>query len=101
MLDDDETSFVDYQKDWSSDPTTWDNITDEQGRRVFREPARPADLENQRKLNWWYIDGAVLLDQDNHPLRDIPGLNRSSSTALEGWRLDALRKRFPHTVVQE
>ncbi|KAL9131174.1 MAG: hypothetical protein Q9217_000827 [Psora testacea] len=97
----DETSFLPYQKNWSSYPVTWDNITDEQGRKVFREPNRPADLERWVRPGWWRLDDAVLLDQDNHPLRDIPGLNRAFSSALEGWRLDALRKRYPHTTIQD
>ena len=100
MADHDETSFVNYQKSWSADPTTWDGIVDEQGRRVFID-GPPVISPQWKEAHWWWYEGAVLLDQDNHPLRDIPGLNRAFSSELEGWHLDALRKRYPYTTIGE
>ena len=98
----DKTSFVEAQKKWGESPKTWKHFVDKNGRRVFEPKTRPKDVPGfDDEYHWWYHHGVVLLDQDNHPLREIPGLNRTLSSALEGWRIDALRKLFPKLMVTE
>ena len=98
----DRTSFVRAQKNWGCSPKLLLNIVDKNGRKIYEQSQRPNDVPGEEdKHDWWVHDGAVLLDQDNHPLHDIPGLNRTFTTALEGWRIDALRKLFPNLMLTE
>ena len=99
--DGDETSYIDYQKEWGEDESTWNHVTDDRGRQLFSGGNRPNDLDCRQPTDLWKHKGVLLIDQDNHPLRHLPSINRTFSTALEGWRLDALRKRFPYLLVQE
>ena len=68
---------------------------------MFRLPGRPWAIDISQHNEYWVHEGAYLLDADNHPLRWLPEINRTFSSALEGWRLDALRKRYPWLLVQE
>ena len=97
----DETSYIDYQKEWGEDESTWDHIVNGEGRKLFGGDQRPGSLDYEQPTNLWKHKGVLLIDQDNHPLRYLPDINRTFSSALEGWRLDALRKRFPYLLVVE
>ena len=49
----------------------------------------------------WIHDGRVLLDIKNHPVKDWPGLNKTLSSAIEGWRWEALMRIYPWLIVAE
>ena len=96
------TSFVPEQKNWGGAREQWRYFIDHVGRQIFSLPYRPGSYPNQyAEYGWWRLGDVVLLDQDNHPLRDIPGLNRTFSSEIEGWRIDALRKLYPQLKIGE
>ena len=49
----------------------------------------------------WIIDGCVLLDSKNHPVKNWPGLNKTLSTEIESWRWEALMRLNPRLSVAE
>jgi len=99
--DDDDTSFEPAQASWGPDRADWDNIVDARGRKVLYELKPPTDLPKPPQPTPWIHDGLVLLDQDNHPVRHIPGLNRAFSSELESFRIEALKRLFPQTIMPE
>jgi len=102
LADGDETSYEPAQQDWGPESKDWDNIVDAHGNTVMGKLEPPAGfLRGLLKPGPMKHDGLILLDMDNHPVRDIPGLNRTFSTELEDWRMEALRRIFPQSITQD
>ena len=43
----------------------------------------------------WIHEGQVLIDSKNHAVKDWPGVNKTLSSAIEGWRWEALMRIYP------
>ena len=62
---------------------------------------RPASSRPPQEPGNWTYQGLTLLDQDNHPVRDWPGLNMTLSSEIESWRWEALMRLYPWLSVAE
>ena len=60
--------------------------------KSFRAPQEPENM---------VLDGRVLLDSKNHPVKDWPGLNKTLSSEIEDWRWEAIVRLHPWLAVAE
>ena len=95
---DDVTSFASAlgQQHWNlSDRDSWGNIRDEEGNEVLYlidKPGREQDPPEPGPFMMY--NGLILLDPDNHPVKDFPDVPRVFSSKLEGARIEAFRRIY-------
>lgn len=87
----DETSHMDVQRPWSGDHL--DRIVDPTGKKVMFDSDRPRLPKPDDPGNWMTGD-KVLLDHNNNPVKAWTDLNKTLSTEIEDWRLEAIRRLY-------
>ncbi|CAD6591572.1 MAG: hypothetical protein ASARMPREDX12_005259 [Alectoria sarmentosa] len=75
-----------------------DAVRDSKGRQVLSMPARPADLKHNPKCDYLIFEGLVMLDQNNRPIKDYPGVPLTLSKDISDTLIAALRKCLGMTV---
>ncbi|KAM0804759.1 hypothetical protein BDR22DRAFT_959851 [Usnea florida] len=100
--DDDETSFEPEQQSWGpSRDDDWHNIVNSRGEKVMFLVDKPADRRPPQEPGNWIHDGYVLLDSNNHPVKNWLGLNKTLSTEIEAWRWEAIVRVYPWLTVAD
>ena len=84
------------QKHWNlADRSSWGNIRDAEGNEVMYLLSKPdTDIETPEPGFMMYNE-IIMLDPDDHPVMDWPGIPRCFSSNIEGGRIEALRRVFP------
>lgn len=98
----DETAFHPDQEEWNPNRANWDTIEHDILHKIRRPDGRGkyADIALS---NPWIWQDRVVIDRENQPLREVPGLPVTISSNIEAWlseawmRIDA-RKFFPLEV---
>ena len=67
-------------------------MRDAQGRRVFLMKQRPADWNVKAEYDLLTLNGCILLDSQNNPVLDVPGLPHTLGTDIEDWFITGLRR---------
>ena len=83
------TSFSYLTRGWNMDPLS---VFDAEGRQVLLMNQRPADFNIKVTYDLLKLNGCILLNADNDPVRDIPGLPLTLKLELEGWFITGLRR---------
>ena len=83
------------QNQWSFDPKGLKSIFDSEGNQVMCLERRPDRYQEYPDGPIWVHNGMVMLDQDDRPLLNYPGLPLVLSSQLEGSRMEALKRVFP------
>ncbi len=91
FADFDETSHMDIQRPWSGDHL--ETIVDPAGKKVMFDLKRPR-LPKPADPGNWMLDDKVLLDHNNRPVKAWTDLNKTLSTEIEDWRLEAIRRLY-------
>ncbi len=79
---------------------SWGNIVDTEGNKVLyliEQPDRQQDPPEPGRCMTY--DGLIMLDPDNHPVRDFPDVPRAFSSKIEGGRIEALRRIYGMTLL--
>lgn len=89
---------MEAQRPWSGDYL--ERIVDSNGRKVLYDsdlpkPPKPANPGN------WIVDNKIVLDGDNNPVRKWGNLNKTLSSEIEDWRLEAIRRLYPWITTTE
>ena len=101
MHSDDITSFTSAygQQFWNlEDRSTWGNIRDTEGNTVMYLLGQPVREVEPVSSGWMTHNGLLMLDPDDMPINDWPGIPRCLSSQLEGARMEALRRIVPMTI---
>ena len=91
----DRTSFSKLTRGWTEEP--W-SVVDAKGRQVLLMKKPPADFKTKVTYDLLELDGYILLDSDNNPVRDIPGLPLTLETNLKPWFITGLRRSLKMEV---
>ncbi len=83
------TSYCPAQQNWTPDKAT---VIDSKGRQILFMVDAPNDFVHNPKVGPMIHSGLIMLDNDDHPVRDFPNVPRCFSTALEGWYLESIRR---------
>jgi len=79
------TSFLPSQRIWGPDRANWPEIL------FHPKPNTTKDVGQTLPL--WYRGGRLLLDHDNHPMREFAGiLPTTFSSQAEGWLIEATNR---------
>ncbi|KAI4086933.1 MAG: hypothetical protein LQ344_007159 [Seirophora lacunosa] len=57
---------------------------------------RPYEIKHAGPIRYLYVDGMLVIDSTNRPVRAWPELNLTVSSNVEGFRLEALQRTNPH-----
>ncbi|KAL9014495.1 MAG: hypothetical protein Q9173_000875 [Seirophora scorigena] len=57
---------------------------------------RPYEMTHAGPIRYLYVDGMLVIDSTNRPVRAWPELNLTVSSNVEGFRLEALQRTNPH-----
>ena len=91
-----------HQNMWQFD--TWENLSricDEDDNAVMVLEERPKHDIPLGDVQPMTYNGLILLDVDNNPVYDFPGIPKALSSKLEGGRIEALRRVFPFLQVRD
>ena len=91
----DYTSYSPLIHSWTTDPTS---VVDSKGRHVFSMKKPPEDWIQNPNYSLLIYNGLVMLDHDDHPIRDIPGLPLTLETRAPPWLLEGLRRCTKITI---
>ena len=96
--DTDVTSFLASQKYWDLERDHgWANITNDV-LFIFT----PLDIAIPTyKVSWLYNDGLVVLDVDNHPIKDYKDIPLTLSSRVEGALVEAIRRLDPRITIPD
>ena len=83
------TSYSPLIHGWTEDP---DTVRDSKGRRVFKMENPPVGWDDDPPYGHLTYNGLIMLDFENRPVRNIPGLPLTLSTRSKGWLLEGLRR---------
>ena len=88
------------QQHWNlENRSTWGNIRDDDGNQVMYLLDQPLARETEPvSSGFMMFNGLLMLDPDDNPINDWPGLPRCFSSQLEGARMEALRRIYPMTI---
>ena len=88
------------QQHWNlENRSTWGNIRDDDGNQVMYLLDQPLARETEPVCSGFMMfNGLLMLDPDDNPINDWPGLPRCFSSQLEGARMEALRRIYPMTI---
>lgn len=85
----DYTSFSPLTQGWNEDPKS---VIDSKGRQILLMEKRPADWIRKPIYGPLIHNGLVMLDHENNPVRDIPGIPFTLEATAPGWLLEGLRR---------
>ena len=91
------TSYSPLTQGWSDDPTS---VLDAMGRHVFSMKKRPADWVHNPKYGPLIYSGLIMLDHNDVPVRDIPGVPLTLETQAPPWLLEGLRRSSQMTYAE-
>lgn len=85
------------QKDWNlkDRKNGWADVKDKLGYQVLYLIDRPDKKPETPEVGFMMYDNKIMLDPDDNPIIDWPGIPRLFSSALEGSRIEALRRIYP------
>ena len=90
-LENDVTSYLESQRDWSGERQHWPriryNVLNRHERNEWRD-----DYHRQRAQVWIHTDGRMVIDHDRNPMYIHPDLPDTLSSAVEGWYLEAVMR---------
>ena len=88
------------QQHWDlENRSTWGNIRDDEGNQVMYLLDPPLARTTEPVCSGFMMfNGLLMLDPDDNPINDWPGLPRCFSSQLEGARMEALRRIYPMTI---
>lgn len=89
------TSYSPLTRGWTDDPTS---VVDSKGRQVFSMKKPPEGWIQNPKYGLLIYNGLVMLDHDDLPVRDIPGLPLTLETHASAWLLEGLRRCTKITI---
>lgn len=85
----DETAFLASQKAWRGDDKRyWSTIADGILNRFESKEYKGPDVST----GWMHFGHKIVLDQDNHPVRDFSDIPATLSSAVEPWLLEAISR---------
>jgi len=88
------TSFLASQKSWGPERKDWPDVLFQI--EVDKKTGLPKTVPH------WYRNGRLVIDHDNHPLRDFPGLLPVTlSSEAEGWLLEAFTRSDPRVQIKD
>ena len=100
-IKDDITTFASAygQQHWNvDDRSTWGNIQDSEGNQVLYLLDKPVRSKEPESSGYMMHNGLVMLDPDDNPVKDWPGIPRCFSSKIEGGRIEALRRICGMTI---
>ena len=87
------------QQHWNvNDRLTWGNIQDSQGNEVLFLLEKPIRGTEPESSGYMMHNGLIMLDPDDNPVRDWPGVPRCFSSKVEGGRIESLRRICGMTI---
>ena len=87
------------QQHWNvDDRSTWRNIQDSEGNEVLFLPEKPVREKEPESSGYMMHNGLIMLDPDDNPVKDWPGIPRCFSSKVEGGRIEALRRICGMTI---
>ena len=87
------------QQHWNvDDRSTWGNIQDSIGNQVLFLLEKPVRGNEPESSGYMMHNGLVMLDPDDNPVKDWPGIPRCFSSKVEGGRIEALRRICGMTI---
>ncbi len=87
------------QQHWNvDDRSTWGNIQDSEGNEVLFLLERPVRENEPESSGYMMHNGLIMLDPDDNPVKDWPGVPRCFSSKVEGGRIEALRRICGMTI---
>ena len=92
------TSYSPKIQDWTEDPRS---IRDSKGRQVCLMQYRPADHKHRSTCDKFLMcSGFVMLNDNNRPVKDYPGVPLTLSNESPPYILEGLRRCFQMTVFE-
>ena len=87
------------QQHWNfDDRSTWGNIQDSKGNEVLFLLEKPVREDEPESSGYMMHNGLIMLDPDDNPVKDWPGIPRCFSSKVEGGRIEALRRIYGMTI---
>ena len=87
------------QQHWNvNDRSTWGNIQDSDGNEVLFLLDKPIRGKEPESSGYMMYNGLIMLDPDDNPVKDWPGIPRCFSSKIEGGRIEALRRICGMTI---
>ncbi len=87
------------QQHWNvDDRSTWGNIQDSEGNEVLFLLEKPVREKEPESSGYMMHNGLIMLDPDDNPVKDWPGIPRCFSSKIEGGRIEALRRICGMTI---
>ena len=87
------------QQHWNvDDRSTWGNIRDSEENKVLFLLEKPVRGIEPESSGYMMHNGLVMLDPDENPVKDWPGIPRCFSSKVEGGRIEALRRICGMTI---
>lgn len=87
------------QQHWNfNDRSTWGNIQDSEGNEVLFLLEKPARSKEPESVGYMMHNGLIMLDPDDNPVKDWPGIPRCFSSRIEGGRIESLRRICGMTI---
>ena len=90
-LENDVTSYLECQSDWSGERQHWPRIRHDILNRHERNGWRD-EYHGRRAQVWIHVDGRIVIDHDRNPMYRHPDLPDTLSSAIEGWYLEAVMR---------
>ncbi|KAK4695333.1 hypothetical protein P7C71_g2400, partial [Lecanoromycetidae sp. Uapishka_2] len=89
------------QQHWNlPDRNSWGNIVDHEGNKVLYLIEKPErDQDPPEPGRFMMHNGLIMLDPDDHPVRDFPDVPRAFSSKIEGGRIEAFRRIYGMTLL--
>ena len=87
------------QQHWNvNDRSSWGNIRDSEGNQVLFLLDKPVRSKEPESSGYMMHNGLIMLDPDDNPVKDWPGIPRCFSSKVEGGRIEALRRICGMTI---
>ena len=87
------------QQHWNvNDRSSWGNIRDSEGNQVLFLLDKPVRSKEPESSGYMMHNGLIMLDPDDNPVKDWPGIPRCFSSKIEGGRIEALRRICGMTI---
>lgn len=88
------TSFLVSQRTWGPERKDWPDV-------LFQvEVVKRRNLP--KNVPFWHHNGRLVIDHDNHPMRDFSGLLPATlSSEAEGWLLEAFTRSDPRVQIKD